>query len=318
MAVGRTPASTPTTLVSFNNANGAQPTSLIADAHGDLFGTTFLGGTGDDGTVFEIAKTAHGYATTPTTLVNFNSTEGGLPLSGLIADAHGDLFGTTVINGENPDGTVFEITNSGFVAPAINGTTITANGSSYETITLGDGARDSVSANGSSHDTITLGNGAGDSVSANSSNHDKITLGDGAGDSVSAYGSYDTITLGDGDGDTVGAGSGSDIATNDTITLGNGDGDGVNGNFTFNTTIKLGNGDGDTVLAGRTLNDVITLGNGAGDTVHPGFGGGGATDKITLGDGAGDVVSGGVSSGIITLGNGAGVGRRRRATSGTR
>jgi uncharacterized repeat protein (TIGR03803 family) len=66
------------------------------------------------GTVFEIAKTAHGYASTPTTLVFFNSTDGADPTGSLIADAHGDLFGTTTDGGANGDGTVFEITGSGF------------------------------------------------------------------------------------------------------------------------------------------------------------------------------------------------------------
>jgi uncharacterized repeat protein (TIGR03803 family) len=93
-------AGTPTTLVSFNGANGAGPSgSLIADAHGDLFGTTQLGGANDLGTVFEIAKTAHGYASSPTTLVSFNGTDGAVPISSLIADAHGDLFGTTATGG---------------------------------------------------------------------------------------------------------------------------------------------------------------------------------------------------------------------------
>ena len=86
-------ASTPTTLVSFNGTNGANPQGgLIADAHGDLFGTTSQGGANGDGTVFEIAKTAHGYASTPTTLVSFNATNSS---GSLIADRHGDLFGTT-------------------------------------------------------------------------------------------------------------------------------------------------------------------------------------------------------------------------------
>jgi hypothetical protein len=44
---------------------------------------------------FEIAKTDHGYASTPTTLVSFNGTNGAAPHGSLIADAHGDLFGTT-------------------------------------------------------------------------------------------------------------------------------------------------------------------------------------------------------------------------------
>ena len=89
-------ASTPTTLVSFNGANGAAPSgSLIADANGDLFGTTVSGGANDVGTVFEIAKTAGGYASTPTTLVSFNDADGAAPNGSLIADANGDLFGTT-------------------------------------------------------------------------------------------------------------------------------------------------------------------------------------------------------------------------------
>jgi hypothetical protein len=69
-------AGTPTTLVSLSDDddNGLFPDgSLIADADGDLFGTTPFGGAnGMAGTVFEIAKTAGGYAGTPTTLVSFN------------------------------------------------------------------------------------------------------------------------------------------------------------------------------------------------------------------------------------------------------
>jgi hypothetical protein len=112
-------ANTPTTLVSFNGTDGASPWSgsLIAHAHGDLFGTTSFGGANDVyGTVFEIAKTAHGYASTPTTLVNFNGTNGAFPVGSLIADDQGDLFGTTARGGTSTtgDGTVFEITGSGF------------------------------------------------------------------------------------------------------------------------------------------------------------------------------------------------------------
>jgi hypothetical protein len=68
--VGATEVTHPelTTLASFNGTDGAQPVAgLIADAHGDLFGTTQEGGANHnvtvfgDGTVFEITKTAHGY-----------------------------------------------------------------------------------------------------------------------------------------------------------------------------------------------------------------------------------------------------------------
>jgi hypothetical protein len=108
-------ASAPTALVSFNGTNGSiLDGSLITDAHGDLFGTTQFGGStwqgfepqSGYGTVFEIAKTAHGYASTPTTLVNFNGTDGARPTSSLIADAHGDLFGTTQFGGSNDLGTI--------------------------------------------------------------------------------------------------------------------------------------------------------------------------------------------------------------------
>ena len=122
-----------TTLVSFNGANGESPEgSLIADSNGDLFGTTSAGGgtggTGDDGTVFELVNNgtvaAPSYASTPTTLVSFNGANGRGPDSSLIADANGDLFGTTYSGGQNGYGTVFEITGSGFVTtvapPAIS------------------------------------------------------------------------------------------------------------------------------------------------------------------------------------------------------
>jgi uncharacterized repeat protein (TIGR03803 family) len=60
----------PITLASFDVTNGSRPLAgLIADSNGDLFGTTSEGGASNVGTVFEIAKTAGGYASNPTTLV---------------------------------------------------------------------------------------------------------------------------------------------------------------------------------------------------------------------------------------------------------
>jgi len=102
------------TLVTFNGTDGGIPGGgLIADANGDLFGTTSVGGTDGHGTVFELVNDGGGY--TLNTLVNFNVTNGGNPQGNLIADASGDLFGTTFEGGPNGFGTVFEITDSGFV-----------------------------------------------------------------------------------------------------------------------------------------------------------------------------------------------------------
>ena len=68
------------------------------DAAGNLFGTTSSGGQFGVGTVFEIAKTAAGYAS-PITLHSFNGTDGAVPEGNLVADATGDLFGITISGG---------------------------------------------------------------------------------------------------------------------------------------------------------------------------------------------------------------------------
>ncbi len=61
--------------------------------------------------MFEIAKTAAGYATRPTTLVDFRGDDGANPYGSLLIDAAGNLFGTTVSGGGAADtyGTVFKI-----------------------------------------------------------------------------------------------------------------------------------------------------------------------------------------------------------------
>ncbi|TPK95517.1 hypothetical protein FJ938_27945 [Mesorhizobium sp. B2-4-14] len=124
---------TPLTTFSFlNNGtdNGIGPNGgLIADANGDLFGTTVAGGTSGYGTVFELVNNGTAavpnYASTPTTLVSFDLFNGGYPYGGLIVDANGDLFGTTS-SGNASIGTVFEIVNNGTAAaPSYAGTPTT-------------------------------------------------------------------------------------------------------------------------------------------------------------------------------------------------
>ena len=95
-----------TTVATFNGNNGAYPyAGLIADAAGNLYGTTFSGGTAGDGTVFEVAAGTHALST----LATFNGNNGGSPWAGLIADAAGNLYGTTFLGGAAGDGTVFEV-----------------------------------------------------------------------------------------------------------------------------------------------------------------------------------------------------------------
>ncbi len=95
------------TLVTFNGSNGLFPyANLVADAAGNLYGTTEAGGGPVGlGTLFELSGPTH---QTLTTLVTFNGSNGAAPYSGLTVDAAGDLFGTTSAGGTVNDGTVFE------------------------------------------------------------------------------------------------------------------------------------------------------------------------------------------------------------------
>jgi uncharacterized repeat protein (TIGR03803 family) len=115
-ATGSILAASPTltTLISFNRTNGAEPVAgLIADAGGDLFGTTVAGGVYGDGTVFEIPKAGTNYAAAPTTLVSFyHVSTGAAPEAPLISNAAGNLFGTTALGGTNGYGTVFQVTRT--------------------------------------------------------------------------------------------------------------------------------------------------------------------------------------------------------------
>jgi uncharacterized repeat protein (TIGR03803 family) len=87
---------------------------LRRDAKGDLIGTAAYGATYSRGSVFEIAKTATGYYPSPGPLVSFAGLNGGNPAVNLIADANGDLFGTTSGGGPSEEGTVFELVNTAF------------------------------------------------------------------------------------------------------------------------------------------------------------------------------------------------------------
>jgi uncharacterized repeat protein (TIGR03803 family) len=107
---------TETVLYAFGSfaGDGAYPyASLLADASGNLYGTTFSGGTNGLGTVFKL--TPSGTSWTETVLHSFGSSagDGHAPYAGLIADASGNLCGTTLYGGANGLGTVFKLTPSG-------------------------------------------------------------------------------------------------------------------------------------------------------------------------------------------------------------
>lgn len=95
-----------TTLISFDNTDGANPSAALVQGNdGNFYGTTEEGGMNNDGTVFKI--TSNG---TLTTLLSFNDSNGAYPEAALVQGSDGNFYGTTPNGGANNDGTVFQMT----------------------------------------------------------------------------------------------------------------------------------------------------------------------------------------------------------------
>ena len=99
-----------TTLYSFTNgADGGYPQfgDLIFDQAGNMYGTTYGGGTSGEGVVFKLTRSNSGWA--ESVIWNFGGSSGCCPYGGMIFDSAGNLYGTTV-------GTVYELspTQSGW------------------------------------------------------------------------------------------------------------------------------------------------------------------------------------------------------------
>jgi uncharacterized repeat protein (TIGR03803 family) len=88
-------------------ADGANPEAgLVADASGNLYGTTVYGGASGYGVVYElVASTGYTY----TVLYSFaGSPDGANPFAPLVLGPDGDLYGTTAYGGTAGYGTVFK------------------------------------------------------------------------------------------------------------------------------------------------------------------------------------------------------------------
>jgi uncharacterized repeat protein (TIGR03803 family) len=100
-------------LTEFNGSNGANPQAgLTFDSKGNLFGTTKQGGGIGGGAVFELSRVKGRWE--ERVLYSFTGgNDGSNPISSLVIDANGSLYGTTSEGGAHGAGTVFQLTPSG-------------------------------------------------------------------------------------------------------------------------------------------------------------------------------------------------------------
>ena len=132
-----------TTLASLKNAS-----SLTLGHGGHFYGTTMEGGNSRAGTVFNVTR--HGAVRT---LVNFNWTNGALPVGGLTLGPDRNFYGTTMYGGVF-EGTVFKVTSDGALTTLAHFTSRPSGVRPYGGVTFG---RD-----GSLYGTTITG-GSGDS-----------------------------------------------------------------------------------------------------------------------------------------------------------
>jgi len=96
-----------TVLYSFTGgADGGKPrhSSLVRDSGGNLYGTTWIGGSSDFGVVFKLDTTG-----AETVLHSFSGSDGKIPDGTLVLDKAGNLYGTTYEGGAYGGGVVFKI-----------------------------------------------------------------------------------------------------------------------------------------------------------------------------------------------------------------
>ena len=95
-------------------SDGNLPVGTLAqDKNGTLYGTTYLGGSKNVGTIFKISPTGTGYVV----LHNFDRStdinDGANPLAGLTVGTDGNLYGNTGAGGSKNAGSLFRITPTG-------------------------------------------------------------------------------------------------------------------------------------------------------------------------------------------------------------
>ena len=101
-----------TTLYAFQGgSDGAGPVGVTFDSAGNLIGVAESGGTKDDGVIFQLTRSGDSW--TESVLYNFDSQGNGgyAPQAGLVSDASGNFYGSTVAS-SGYSGVIFELSPS--------------------------------------------------------------------------------------------------------------------------------------------------------------------------------------------------------------
>jgi uncharacterized repeat protein (TIGR03803 family) len=89
-----------TVLYGFSGGGGPEE-SLSMDSAGNLYGTTYLDGAYGKGSVFKLTPSVNGWIYTD--LYDFTGgSDGALPVSNVVIDAQGNLYGTASYGGSGP------------------------------------------------------------------------------------------------------------------------------------------------------------------------------------------------------------------------
>jgi uncharacterized repeat protein (TIGR03803 family) len=112
-----TPKGVFTVLYNFGSSStdGTRPAgNVVFDGAGNLYGTTENGGANSGGTVFKLSPGSGG-AWTESIVYAFGvtGTDGNYPITGVVLDGKGNIYGTNYYGGSNGVGTVFRISPTG-------------------------------------------------------------------------------------------------------------------------------------------------------------------------------------------------------------
>ena len=123
-----TPSGTLTTIYNFCAVSGCPDGSqlysaLLLGPDNALYGTTYIGGASNYGTIFKISLTG-----TLTTLHSFALTDGAAPQGGMVLGSDGNFYGTTLDGGSSSYGVIYKITPGGTFTVLHNFTASTTDG----------------------------------------------------------------------------------------------------------------------------------------------------------------------------------------------